>query len=102
MKVEGRLVNESTVFKPRLVAYVQPNFGDTEADNEVRGTGLMTVDRVNPEVIGEWSYGVPCGLAMELSDRVRLGFDYGFNGSNQSRNHSLSGSLRYAFCFQLM
>lgn len=97
VKLEGRLVNESTVFKPRLVAYVQPNFGDTEADNEVRGAGLTTVDRVNPEVIGEWSYGVSCGLAMELSDRVTLGFDYGFNGSNQSRNHSLTGSLRYAF-----
>ena len=97
VKLEGNLVNESTVFKPRLVAYVQPNFGDTEADNEVRGAGLTTVDRVNPEVIGEWSYGVSCGLAMELSDRVTLGFDYGFNGSNQSRNHSLTGSLRYAF-----
>ena len=97
VKLEGHLVNESTVFKPRLVAYVQPNFGDTEADNEVRGAGLTTVDRVNPEVIGEWSYGVSCGLAMELSDRVTFGFDYGFNGSNQSRNHSLTGSLRYAF-----
>lgn len=97
VKLEGYLVNASTVFKPRLVAYVQPNFGDTEAVNVVTGESLTLVDRVNPEVIGEWSYGVSCGLSMELTDRVALGFDYGFNGSNQSRNHSITGSLRYAF-----
>ena len=97
LRFSGLLENKGTQFHPVFSAYVQPNFGDTEVENVVRGEGLASVDTVRPEVIGEWSYGATLGLAIDLSERFTFGVDYSFHGSNQSRNNALKASMQYAF-----
>lgn len=95
--LDAKLVNKDAVIRPQVSVYVQPNFGDTDVENVVTGYGLSSVDRVTPEVIGDWSYGAAVGATFEFTDRFHFSVDYNFHGSNESRNNSLKASMQYAF-----
>lgn len=97
MKMDAKLTNKNAVIRPQVNVYAQPNFGDTEVENVVRGYGLSSVDHVTPEVIGEWSYGASVGVTFEFTNNLNTSVEYNFHGSNQSRNNSLKASVQYAF-----
>lgn len=97
VKMDAKLTNKNAVIRPQVSVYAQPNFGDTEVENVVRGYGLSSVDHVTPEVIGEWSYGAMVGVTFEFTNNLNASVDYNFHGSNQSRNNSLKASVQYAF-----
>ena len=97
VKMDAKLTNKNAVIRPQVSVYAQPNFGDTEVENVVRGYGLSSVDHVTPEVIGEWSYGASVGVTFEFTNNLNASVDYNFHGSNQSRNNSLKASVQYAF-----
>ena len=97
VSLDGAFSYEGIGVRPQIGVYAQPNFGDTEVENVVRGQGLAAVDRVTPEVIGDWSYGVWLGATVELDDRWLFAVDYNFHGSNESRNNAIKASLMYAF-----
>lgn len=97
VKMDAKLTNKNAVIRPQVNVYAQPNFGDTEVENVVRGYGLSSVDHVTPEVIGEWSYGASVGVTFEFTNNLNTSVEYNFHGSNQSRNNSLKASVQYAF-----
>lgn len=83
--------------RPWFNAYVQPNFGDTEADNVVHGEGLTSVDHVSPEVIGELSYGGAVGLRFVTGEMFSTMLSYSYNASDKSENHAMMLNASWKF-----
>ena len=76
---------------------MQPNFGDTEADNVVHGEGLTSVDHVSPEVIGELSYGGAVGLRFVTGEMFSTMLSYSYNASDKSENHAMMLNASWKF-----
>lgn len=88
---------ENLALRPWMSLYVQPNFGDKDVDNRVTAVGLNSVDHVQPDVIGDTSYGAAVGMNFITGETFSSGLSYSFNGSDSSKNHSFTLNAVWKF-----
>lgn len=81
--------------RPALDLAIIPAIGDTDADQDVEFTGMGSAS-VESDIMDRVNYGLKLGLDAEYGT-FGLGLGYSFMGSGSSKNHQLTGNLRYLF-----
>ncbi len=86
----------SWYYKPFFDAHLSYNAGDLSYQNNIRFTGTDGYSSVSSKTVDRVYYGFSTGIELG-KDRLKLNFNYNFDKSTHTYQHTVIGYLNYKF-----